>query len=151
MSSVETSSNSSTLLFDEALRLVQSQLSLFAESASFLQKMTTAFGSGWSADIATHLVAELANGSIPPIEVVADLSGAMGVYAGNNNTIYLSERFLLANQTNAQAIANVLLEEIGHAIDARLNPQDSAGDEGEIFAALENWRRCKARTTTRQF
>jgi hypothetical protein len=30
----------------------------------------------------------------------------------------------------------VLLEEIGHSVDARLNVTDSPGDEGAIFAAV---------------
>jgi hypothetical protein len=137
MSSVETSSN---LLFDAALDLALHQLALFAKSPSFLEKMAVAFGSSWSPVVAQNLVTELAHGKIPPIEVVADLGGAMGAYATDNNKIYLSQRFLLANQTNPQAIADVLLEEIGHSIDARLNTTDSAGDEGEIFAALVNNR-----------
>jgi RTX calcium-binding nonapeptide repeat (4 copies) len=140
MSSAETSSNLSGTLFDQALSLVRSQLSLFAQSPSLMQKMTTAFGSNWSQSMAENLVTDLANGNLPTIEVLPDLVGAMGVYAGNSDTIYLSERFLLANQTNPQAIADVLLEEIGHSIDAKLNTQDSAGDEGEIFAALVNNR-----------
>jgi serralysin len=130
----------STILFDKALSLVRGQLALFAKSPTFLQKMQTAFGGSWSATTATTLVTDLANGKLPTIEVVADLGGAMGGYAAVSNTIYLSADFLKANQKNPQAIAKVLLEEIGHSIDARLNPADSAGDEGEIFSALVNNR-----------
>jgi peptidoglycan/xylan/chitin deacetylase (PgdA/CDA1 family) len=137
MSSVETSS---TLLFDAALNLALKQLSIFAKSPSFIDQMTAAFGSGWSPIFAQNLVTELASGKLPAIEVVADLGGALGAYAIDNNKIYLSQRFLLANQNNPQVIADVLLEEIGHSIDARLNTTDSAGDEGEIFAALVNQR-----------
>jgi RTX calcium-binding nonapeptide repeat (4 copies)/Polysaccharide deacetylase len=137
MSSVETNSN---LLFDAALDLALHQLELFAKSPSFLEKMAVAFGSSWSPIVAQNLVKELAHGKLPTIEVVTELGGALGAYATNNNKIYLSQRFLLANQNNPQAIADVLLEEIGHSIDARLNTTDSAGDEGEIFAALVNQR-----------
>jgi serralysin len=137
MSSVETGSNS---LLNAALSLALNKLSLFAKSPSFIEQMTSAFGSSWSPIFAQELVTELANGQLPAIEVVAELGGALGAYAADNNKIYLSQRFLQANQTNPQAIADVLLEEIGHSIDARLNKVDSPGDEGEIFAALVNQR-----------
>jgi hypothetical protein len=137
MSSVGTSFNP---LFNAALDIAFQKLSLFAKSPSFLEQMTLAFGSSWSPVIAQNLVTELANGKIPNIEVVTELGGALGAYAADSNKIYLSQRFLQANQTNPQAIADVLLEEIGHSIDARLNKTDSPGDEGEIFAALVNQR-----------
>ncbi|MGV2389919.1 MAG UNVERIFIED_CONTAM: hypothetical protein LVR29_21615 [Microcystis novacekii LVE1205-3] len=35
-------------------------------------------------------------------------------------------------------IADVIIEEIGHFIDAQINTTDSVGDEGEIFARLVN-------------
>jgi hypothetical protein len=132
--------NNSTALFNEALGLALNKLSLFAKSPSFIEQMTVAFGSGWSPIFAQTVVTELAGGKLPTIEVVADLGGALGAYAAENNKIYLSQKFLLANQANPQAIADVLLEEIGHSIDARINTVDSAGDEGEIFAALVNQR-----------
>jgi RTX calcium-binding nonapeptide repeat (4 copies)/Polysaccharide deacetylase len=137
MSSV---SNSSIPLFNEALSLVLNKLSLFAKSPSFLEQMTVAFGSSWSPIIAQDVLTELVGGKLPEIEVVADLGGALGGYAAESNKIYLSQKFLLANQANPQAIADVLLEEIGHSIDVRINTVDSAGDEGEIFAALVNQR-----------
>jgi serralysin len=138
----------STVLFDKALSLVRGQLSIFAKSPSFMQKMTTAFGGSWSASTAQSLVTDLVNGKLPTIEVVSELGGAMGAYGAGSNTIYLSADFLKANQKNPQAIANVLLEEIGHSIDARLNPADSKGDEGEIFAALVNNRQLSAKELT---
>ncbi len=133
-------SYNSTALFNEALGLALNKLSLFAKSPSFIEQMTIAFGSGWSPIIAQDVVTELAGGKLPLIEVVADLGGALGAYAADNNKIYLSQKFLLANQANPQAIADVLLEEIGHSIDAQINKVDSIGDEGEIFAALVNQR-----------
>jgi RTX calcium-binding nonapeptide repeat (4 copies) len=132
--------NNSTALFNEALGLALNKLSLFAKSPSFIEQMTVAFGSGWSPIFAQEVVTELAGGKLPTIEVVADLGGALGAYAADTNKIYLSQKFLLANQANPQAIADVLLEEIGHSIDARINTVDSVGDEGEIFAALVNQR-----------
>jgi Ca2+-binding RTX toxin-like protein len=132
--------NNSPALFNEALGLTLNKLSLFAKSPSFIEQMTVAFGNSWSPIIAQDVLTELAGGKLPKIEVVADLGGALGAYAADTNKIYLSQKFLLANQTNPQAIADVLLEEIGHSIDARINQVDSVGDEGEIFAALVNQR-----------
>jgi peptidoglycan/xylan/chitin deacetylase (PgdA/CDA1 family) len=132
--------NNSTALFNEALGLALNKLSIFAKSPSFIEKMTVAFGSDWSPIFAQDVVTELAGGKLPTIEVVTELGGALGAYAADTNKIYLSQKFLLANQANPQAIADVLLEEIGHSIDARINTVDSVGDEGEIFAALVNQR-----------
>ncbi|MFN9656616.1 MAG: Calx-beta domain-containing protein, partial [Dolichospermum sp.] len=62
------------------------------------------------------------------------LGNANGAYASSNNQIYLSANFLTTS--TAEAISGVLLEEIGHFIDAHINLSDSAGDEGEKFSAL---------------
>jgi hypothetical protein len=62
------------------------------------------------------------------------LGGANGAFASSNNKIYLSANFLATS--TAEAISAVLLEEIGHFIDAQINLSDSAGDEGEKFSAL---------------
>jgi peptidoglycan/xylan/chitin deacetylase (PgdA/CDA1 family) len=135
-----TKASSHSSFFGEGLHLALTQLSLFAQSPTFLERMRTTFGDSWADGQAGALVADLATGNLPKIKVVADLGGARGAYAADNNTIYLSESFLLANQNRPQAIADVLLEEIGHSIDQRLNLTDTPGDEGELFAALVNNR-----------
>ncbi|WP_432760596.1 calcium-binding protein, partial [Microcystis aeruginosa] len=48
--------------------------------------------------------------------------------------MYLSASFL--NTASSATIVNVILEEIGHYVDAHINQVDSAGDEGAIFAEL---------------
>lgn len=50
--------------------------------------------------------------------------------------IYLSQEFLTNHQEYVESIASVILEEVGHWIDAQINTADSIGDEGAIFAAL---------------
>jgi RTX calcium-binding nonapeptide repeat (4 copies) len=132
--------SNSTALLNEVLDLALNKLSLFAKSPSLLEQMIVAFGHGWSPLLAQDIITELVEGKLPIIEIVADLGGALGAYAADNHKIYLSQKFVLANQGNPQTIADVLLEEIGHSIDARLNKTDSIGDEGEIFAALVNQR-----------
>ena len=81
---------------------------------------------------------------MPKIEVVGaatlqDTSGtqgagqALGAYDASTDTVYISEELLTGDPDRAVAI---LTEEVGHALDARLNAVDSTGDEGEIFARL---------------
>ncbi len=74
--------------------------------------------------------------SWPEIEILsgAELGRARGAYVIETNKIYLAQGFL--EQATSQDIVEVLLEEIGHAIDARINTTNSAGDEGAIFSAL---------------
>jgi hypothetical protein len=69
----------------------------------------------------------------------AELSGINGAYTAQSpdgtERIYLNRAWMQSAST-AQ-IEAVLLEELGHAIDARLNGNaDSPGDEGERFSAL---------------
>ena len=64
------------------------------------------------------------------------LGRANGAYAASNKTIYLSQEYVGVNANQPQAVADVLLEEIGHYVDSRINSFDAAGDEGEIFSAL---------------
>lgn len=67
------------------------------------------------------------------------LQGAEAAYVSESpgaDQLILINREWLAQAAPAQ-IQAVLLEEIGHAIDQQLNgAQDSAGDEGELFAAI---------------
>jgi hypothetical protein len=68
--------------------------------------------------------------------IVVTTTSVLGVanaaYAKDRNTIYVSERFLaIATQNEVRA---VLLEEIGHYVDALVNGIDTKGDEGELFS-----------------
>ena len=75
---------------------------------------------------------------IPNIEVRsgAELGGAIGAYAQATNTIYLSQDYLNQNAADIGSITSVLLEEIGHAIDAKINIVDAPGEEGAIFSGV---------------
>ena len=74
----------------------------------------------------------------PTVELVdgADLNGAKGAYNAAADVIYLSRDYATANSANPQSIEAVLLEEFGHAIDARVHTVDAPGDEGALFSAL---------------
>ncbi|GBE72973.1 hypothetical protein myaer87_02000 [Microcystis aeruginosa NIES-87] len=111
----------------------------FAQSDGFWANLETAFGTSYDVVKATQLRQQWKSrnfSQIPPIEVLSPqvLGTAKGAYSSSTNKIYLSASFL--NTASSATIVNVILEEIGHYVDAQVNPVDSAGDEGAIFAAL---------------
>jgi hypothetical protein len=55
----------------------------------------------------------------------------LGAYSKENDTIYLSRELLSTDKATAE---KVLTEEVGHAIDTRVNVNDAKGDEGDIFS-----------------
>jgi hypothetical protein len=121
-----------------ALELAEKQLHDFATDPDFQTKMQLNFGV--KVDI-TEIQKDWQNEDfsiIPNIQVrlETELDGAMGAYAQATNTIYLSQDFLNQNTANIASITSVLLEEIGHAVDAKINTVDTPGEEGAIFAAL---------------
>ncbi|EPF22437.1 Calx-beta domain-containing protein [Microcystis aeruginosa] len=127
----------STLL--PILPAVDDVLFNFAQSDGFWANLAIAFGTSYDAVKATELRQQWQSrnfGQLPPIEVLSDevLGTANGAYSSSTNKIYLSASFL--NTASSAAIVNVILEEIGHYVDAQINQTDSPGDEGAIFAAL---------------
>ncbi|MCU0544407.1 MAG: alpha/beta fold hydrolase [Oscillatoriaceae cyanobacterium Prado104] len=129
------------LLTGQAMSEVYEDLSKFAAGSDFASKMNLAFGENWDAAGAKALAEGWFNGdfsAIPSVKVVssAEIGGANGAFAAATDTIYLSKEFLTQNEANPAAVADVLLEEIGHSVDSLLNVTDSPGDEGAIFAAV---------------
>jgi len=70
---------------------------------------------------------------IPDIKFVdaAVLGGGQGAYDSANDTI-----LILADLKGTAQGGAVFTEEVGHALDNRLNTSDTAGDEGELFKML---------------
>jgi hypothetical protein len=69
-------------------------------------------------------------------EVIGSAAAAYAVQAPDGHQRIYVNRDWLNQQSSSDAIAAVLLEELGHAIDQKLNPgKDSPGDEGQRFAA----------------
>ncbi|MEM7618938.1 MAG: hypothetical protein AAF228_00565 [Pseudomonadota bacterium] len=58
-----------------------------------------------------------------------DMNGAHGGYSKENNTIYINENL----RANPDKMSEVLMEEIGHFVEAKLEIQDTPWDEGELF------------------
>jgi surface antigen len=130
--------SSHSSIINDAMREAQVSLQGFAASSDFVASMNTAFGKGWDAKTVSKLQQGwlIANfGDLPQIKISGELDviGANGAYASKTDTIYLSQGFLERNAHNIGEIKSVLLEEIGHAVDFRINLVDAAGDEGDIF------------------
>jgi uncharacterized repeat protein (TIGR01451 family) len=111
----------------------------FAQSDDFWANLATAFGTSYDVVKATELRNQWQSrnfSQLPPIEVLSGevLGTAKGAYAVSTNKIYLSASFL--NVASSESLVKVILEEIGHYVDAQINPVDSAGDEGAIFSAF---------------
>jgi len=115
------------------------QLATFARSKQFWWAWQAAFGKIYDQNKSERIRQQWVNhdfGELPKIQTLSrqTLGQANGAYAPTTNTIYLSREFL--QSTSKAAVINVLLEEIGHYVDAAVNSADSPGDEGAIFAAL---------------
>lgn len=135
---------SNNLSFDPlstALLRVREQLSNWAIQPDFMADLQLAFGDNFNPDIARSLSEAWAKGdfgSLPEIEIRSsqEINGAWGAFSKDTDRIYISQEFIAENQSNPEAITQVLLEEIGHFVDASVNQMDTSGDEGEIFSAL---------------
>ncbi|MEG3436087.1 choice-of-anchor L domain-containing protein [Pannus brasiliensis CCIBt3594] len=121
------------------LEFVSEKLGNFADAENFWTLFETIYGTQYNSSIAHSLQSQWQSGDftqLPNIEVISGnvLGNAKGVYATSTNTIYLSDSFLATASTDS--INAVILEEIGHFVDALVNLTDTAGDEGEYFALV---------------
>jgi hypothetical protein len=111
----------------------------FAQSDGFWANLETAFGTSYDVVKATQLRQQWQSrnfSQLPEIEVVNSsvLGSANGAYGISTNKIYLSESFFAS--ASSDALVAVMLEEIGHFVDAQINRVDTVGDEGELFSHL---------------
>ena len=120
-------------LVRESIASLTDRLQQFAQRSDFTEQMTIAFGGSpsglqqaWSDGLVT----------VPNIEIrnQSELNGALGAFAASENKIYLAWEFV--QNSDRSALESVVLEEYGHYLDSLINPIDSAGDEGAIFAAI---------------
>jgi hypothetical protein len=121
------------------LTLTYNQLSTFAGSDNFWNLFDTTFGTQYDHTVAVTLRTQWLSGDfsqLPQVEILdnSTLGNANGAYATSTNKIYLSANFIATS--TPESISAVLLEEIGHFIDAQINQIDTPGDEGEKFSAL---------------
>ena len=111
----------------------------FANQSDFEDKMNIAFGENFDTRKATDIFNKFCYGDFSELPQIDSLTGmqinsANGAYDSQNNRIYLANEFV--NSHTKSQIAAVVLEEIGHSIDTKINIKDAPGDEGDIFSRL---------------
>lgn len=132
------------LLLGDAASLAQQKLVEWVGSDAFRTQAAEIFSADagsaeWNAQL-DSLRSEIINASYgirTEVRSNAEMQGLLGAFSASNGepTLYLNAAYL-AN-ASAEQVSQVLIEEIGHAIDHQLNRgQDSLGDEGHAFAAL---------------
>jgi hypothetical protein len=116
--------------FDAARALIRT----YTGSGGIDAAARTAFGADVTGASVREAILDFDRHGWPKLVLVDDtvLHGARSAYDMARNTIYLSRDFL--SHADTSAITAVLVEEIGHAIDARVHAVDAPGDEGAIFA-----------------
>ncbi|MEM9215573.1 MAG: hypothetical protein AAGD25_14665 [Cyanobacteria bacterium P01_F01_bin.150] len=121
-------------LFTDLLFVAYTRILDFLQQPNYQEHLSLAFGSSTTMPLTADTLIPLLD-DLPDVVITsaATLEGANGAYAQATNTIYLAAETL---ERSPQRALSVLIEEIGHYIDAHLNPVDSVGDEGEIFARL---------------
>ncbi len=118
----------------EIQEIVSNKLENFIYNSNFINQIKLSFGEQINLEKAENLIEEFISGeTIPELQILplADLK-AQGAYG--SGTIYLAKELVQSEDINH--LVDNYLEEYGHFLDDQLNPQDSPGDEGAIFAAL---------------
>jgi hypothetical protein len=142
------SAASQSELLTAAISATEKKLVDFANSAEFMSVLAQVFANAGTDSQQWNAAAESLKQTITQsglgIRVVllsnSVMNGALGAYAmdagDGQETIFLNADWLASNPSVDQIVA-VQIEELGHAIDHRLNALvDSPGDEGEQFASL---------------
>lgn len=121
----------------QASELATIALSNFASKPHFWQDFDLAFGDSYDRSQAEIIRQEAINGNLMlPIRVVDDaaMGVAVGAFAAATNTIYLRES--LVAKGSPEFVGSIIVEELGHSIDSRVNQEETPGDEGAIFRLL---------------
>ncbi|MCF3570665.1 FG-GAP repeat domain-containing protein [Planktothrix agardhii] len=132
-------------IIEEALTLVEDKLTEFIASPTLATDLQTVFGQSTNVQEARTLLDGLpVSDELPQITLVsADLmNGAVGGFDSLTGTVYLADSLIDPNSVitsdtePSPHLVNVIIEELGHWLDSRLNQVDTPGDEGEWLAAL---------------
>ncbi|MDB5865938.1 MAG: polysaccharide deacetylase, partial [Betaproteobacteria bacterium] len=114
----------------------QAAVRAYVAGSSIDAAAAAAFGADISGEAVAAAVQAFDRYGWARLELVDEelLHGARGAYDRENDTIYVSRQFLVISRDVPAAVTAVLIEEIGHAIDAHVQAVDAPGDEGAIFA-----------------
>jgi serralysin len=121
------------------VKLALTQLHAWVQTSGDLYQLDLAFGSNWNRDLGLELIQAWSQyEQLPELEIVApeQINGGNGAFDSTNHKIYISQALLDRQAAQPDLLSAVILEELGHYFDARVNQTDSAGDEGAIFANL---------------
>ena len=134
-------SSSQPQIISQSLFLTKDSLTALVSSPQIKEILQTVFDSNFNLNSAINWLEAEANhnfSNFPPIEIVsvAQIDNGTGAYSKDTNTIYLAAEFILQQKDNPSAIADVILEEYGHFLDATFSDRDTPGDEGYLFAGL---------------
>ncbi|WP_242054642.1 Calx-beta domain-containing protein [Nostoc sp. FACHB-190] len=126
-------------ILNSSLSLTYTQLSNFSDLKSFWNLFETVFGNQYNRTTANDLRSQWQAGDFsqfPEVEIISNsiFDDTQIGYVSSTNKIYLSESFV--NTATPAAIKAVLLTEIGNFIHGAVQPTDSSGDKGAIFADL---------------
>ncbi|HLO86568.1 MAG TPA: peptidoglycan DD-metalloendopeptidase family protein [Nostocaceae cyanobacterium] len=123
---------------NQAIDSTKNTLTGLAENTQIDEILGVSFGSDYNQNLANDLLNNFAQNIFTnaPNVVLVSSQTFNGAYAQENNTIYLSQEFVTDNLGDIGEIKSVLLEEVGHYLDSRINLQDAPGDEGHIFSQL---------------
>jgi ELWxxDGT repeat protein len=129
------------MLNPHVIQIVSQYLAQFAATTDFESTIESIFGTEIDRVQLVTIRQQWLDGDfsvIPSIDVVANGElMANGGYAAALDKILVSSGFLAQHQNDLNAIAGLLLEEVGHKIDRVLNGNvDSPGDEGAMFRSL---------------
>jgi pimeloyl-ACP methyl ester carboxylesterase len=119
---------------EDSVALAKQQLSEFANREDFAAQVQQNFGNV-DVEAAQRLISDLIAGeNTPNIEILSQeqLQGVSGGYDSVTGTVYLSQDLLATS--DASQVADVVLEEWGHHLDAQLGNGDTPGDEGAEFS-----------------
>ena len=118
------------------------QLTNFSRQDNWLTQLQIAFGDNVDTDVALEIASQFQAGDftlLPKLQVLTqgDLGSANGAYVSELDRILVSSDFLAQIDGDINAVAELLIEEIGHKLDCVLyGIEDSPGDEGAIFLIL---------------
>ena len=117
------------LIFDDVVGSSDHQLNLIYGNNA-LSRIRQLYDPNRSSDVPS-LISALG----VDVKVVDTVTGVeTGAYSKSLNAIFLSDQLILNN--TLELAAEVLIEEVGHAVDNAINLYgDSPGDEGELFSA----------------
>lgn len=116
-------------------------LTQFRQTDTWATDLTLAFGDEWDVDSAEQWLDTLLQPASWPTITLLPLAelNAYGAYAAEIDRLFLAQELVDSPSLHPLAM-DVLLEEMGHWLDNRLNLTDSPGDEGAIFSALVQQR-----------